>query len=758
MIRFYRHALKYWFIFAFLPAVKKKRSIWLLCFIAFCLSFYSGQTVPSLTAIKTDEKIVVDGLLEEQIWQRSEKTGRFWQSFPFDTSLAKSRTEAMVSYDGAYLYIAAICYDSIPGKFVIQSLKRDFSYPVSDAFAVSIDPFSDMQNGFSFGVNPYGVQREGLIALGGGQGVTTNWDNKWYSAVKREPGKWTVEMAIPFKTLRFKDQLKQWRINFSRNDLKQNENSSWVKVPRQFNIATLAFTGFLNFEAEPPAKNGPNVSFIPYAIARFNQDFVNKTEPKLEANAGLDTKVVLSSALNLDVTLNPDFSQVEVDRQITNLTRFSLFFPEQRQFFLENSDLFERFGFRQIRPFFSRRIGLENGNIIPIIAGARLSGKPGKNWRIGVMDVQTAETNLNFTPVYAQNYFVGAVQRNVFKRSNIAFIAVNRQQLDNRGLSGTNYNRVMGLDYNLSSNDNRWNGKAFFHHSFSNSKNENAFTHASWLNYSSPTFQAEWNHEYVDKNFNAETGFTPRIFQTNRFGQVIRNSYWRLEPSARYYYYPKKSIINKMGPLVYMDYYANANLKSTDALVQGTYGLYFTNTAYIGADYQNYYTQLIYPTDVTFTGQKVLLDSARYYYEAGRLTLKSDQRKLLILNAVGSYGSYFNGEKLSGSLEASLRLQPYAIISVSYTRDEIRMPYLNKKVNLDLISPRVELSLSRSLFITTFWQYNSQIKNINFNGRLQWRFKPMSDLFIVYSDNYDNADFSVKNRAIVAKFVYWFGV
>jgi hypothetical protein len=731
----------------------------LLCSVLFFLCLHAQEKPEAhISAKKITEKISIDGDLNEGIWQTAQKAGDFWQSFPYDTSFSKTKTEAMVAYDESYLYIAAICYDSIPGKYVIQSLKRDFSYPISDAFSVVLDPFSDMQNGFSFGVNPYGVQREGLIAFGGSQGVTTNWDNKWLSEVKRYPNKWTVEMAIPYKTLRFKENLKQWRINFTRNDLKRNESSSWQKVPRQFNITTLAFTGFLDFESEAPKKNGANIALIPYGITRFSEDYRAQSGTKLEGNAGLDSKIAINAGLNLDVTVNPDFSQVEVDRQITNLTRFSLFFPEQRQFFLENSDLFERFGFRQIRPFFSRRVGLDNGNIIPIIAGARLSGKPGKNWRIGVMDIQTAESNFNFTPVAAQNYFVGAVQRNVFKRSNISLIAVNRQQLDGKGLSANNYNRVFGLDYNLASSDNKWLGKLFFHHSFSNLNNGNAFAHASWLNYSSQNLQFEWNHEYVDKNYRAESGFTPRIFQTDGFGKQTRNTYWRLEPHASYFFYPKSSWLNKTGPSFFMDYYANQKFENTDATFQGTYGLYFTNTAFIGLDYQNTYTKLIYPTDVTFSGKAEVLDSAKYYYNNVRLNLKSNQRKTYVLSASGAYGSYFSGEKLSYSVDASLRLQPYAIISVNYTHDEIKMPYLSKAVNLDLISPRVELSLTRSLFITTFWQYNSQLKNINFNGRLQWRFKPMSDLFIVYSDNYDNIDFSVKNRAIVAKFVYWFGV
>ncbi len=707
-----------------------------------------------ITAKNTFEKLKIDGDLSDSTWQSAEKFGNFWQNFPFDSSLAKSKTEVMVAYNEHYLYIAAICYDSIPGKHIVQTLKRDFSYPISDAFVVSIDPFSDLQNGFSFGVNPYGVQREGLIANGGGGGVTTNWDNKWFSEVKRYQNKWVVEMAIPFKTLRFKTNLKQWRINFARNDLKQNENSTWVKVPRQFNIATLSFAGFLNFE-DAPKKTGGNVSIIPYAIGRYTEDYQNATKAIYTPNIGGDAKIVLGSSLNLDITVNPDFSQVEVDRQITNLTRFSLFFPEQRQFFIENSDLFERFGFRQIRPFFSRRIGLDNGNVIPILAGARLSGKPSKNWRIGIMDMQTAKATINNATVYSQNYFVAAVQRNVFKRSNISAIFVNRQQVDTTGLSITNYNRVAGLDYNLSSADNKWNGKLFFHHSLSNKNNQNAFAHASWINYATQNVNIEWNHEYVDRNYNAETGFVPRTSQYDNFGKLNKLSYWRFEPHANFYFYPKKSIINKTGPTFYLDHYRNQKFESTDIFFQSGYDVNFTSSAGLYFDYNYYYTRLLFPTDVTFTGRTDFLDAGNYFYQNINLQYKTNQRKLLYTTLTTNYGSYFVGNKFSAAADISFRLQPFAIFTMSFTHDRIYLPYIANYTELNLISPRIDFTFSKSLFLTTFWQYNSQAKNVNFNGRLQWRFKPMSDLYIVYSDNYYNNDFSIKNRAVVLKFIYW---
>lgn len=732
------------------------QGVFRLIFVLFLFGFKSFcQTeVPYICAQKAEERIIIDGVLNELIWNQCDRAGNFCQNFPADTSNAISQTQVSICYDEKYLYVAARCYESKKGRYIIQSLKRDFSYPVSDAFVVTIDPFLDGQNGFSFGVNPYGVQREGLVSNGGGMGVTTNWDNKWFSAVTNTDSVWYVEMAIPFKTLRYKPELNEWGINFARNDLKQNESSTWVKVPRAYNISTLSFTGRVKFD-EKPKKPGANFAIIPYGIGRYSKDFIAKSPEKYELNGGADAKIALTPSLNLDLTVNPDFSQVDVDRQVTNLTRFSLFFPEQRQFFIENSDLFERFGFRQIRPFFSRRIGLENGNIIPIIAGARLSGKPNKDWRIGLMDIQTAQTKISDVTYYSQNYFVGAVQRNVFKRSNISAIVVNRQQFDSSGYSPNNYNRVVGLDYNLASADNRWFGKFFFHHSFSNNNNNDAYAHASFLNYTTNKVSLEWNHEYVNKNYNVQTGFTPRIFQTDySTGKINRVTYWRIEPRLRYFLYPRGGVINRMGPELYLDQYMNDKLFTTDVHLQSGWFIFFQNTGELSVYHDYYFTKLLFPTDITFSGN-IPLPKGNYDYHGGQIRFKTNQRRMLNASATGSYGAYFTGNKLSGTLDVSYRWQPYGIFTLSYSHDEIFLANLKQPVRLDLIGPRVEISFSKSVFFTTFLQYNSQINNFNVYSRLQWRFRPMSDVFIVYSDNYNAVDFSKKNRALVVKMVFW---
>ncbi len=448
---------------------------------------------------------------------------------------------------------------------------------------------------------------------------------------------------------------------------------------------------------------------------------------------------------------------MEVDRQQTNLTRFSLFFPERRYFFIENSDLFSNFGFSQIRPFFSRKIGLENGTVIPIYGGLRLSGKINKNWRIGIMNIQTARSEkANRLP---ENFTVAAFQRKIFARSNIAGIFVNKQEFDTSFSSlTTRFSRIAGLDYNLASKNNKFNGKAFFHKSFSDLKATNSYAHATWLNYSTQNITAEWNHEYVGENYNASVGFVPRQVQYNSItGQQQRLTFWRLEPKLAYNFYPKHSIINKFGPQLLLDQYANKYFYVTDRLIKATMFMNFTSSAVLTVDVINNYTKLLFPTDVTFTG-KTPLSAGAYQYQNAQITFKTNVRKTLNGLFVLNYGTYFTGNKLSYSGEVFFRKQPYAILSLAYNHDEIYIPGITGKTQLNLIGPKVELSFTKSIFFTTFLQYNSQIENFNINSRLQWRFKPMSDFYIVYTDNYNSVDFGKKNKALILKFIYWINV
>lgn len=714
---------------------------------------------------KTAVQISIDGKLEESVWNSCTKTGCFWQQFPYDTAEAITQTEVMMAYDLNNIYVAAICHDTFPGANVVTSLKRDFAYSKNDAFAVHIDPFNDKINGFTFAVNPYGVQFEGLLQNGGGYDISTDWDNKWFAEVKHYDSFWVAEFKIPFKTLRYKKGIDKWGVNFTRNNQKINEVSSWSFVPRNFSTSTLAYTGSLQWDTLPP-KAGKNISIIPYVITSFSEDYTNSEKGLQTVDVGFDAKVSVTQSLNLDLTVNPDFSQVDVDRQVTNLTRFSLFFPERRQFFIENSDLFARFGFSKIRPFFSRRIGLKNGRNVPILAGARLSGKLNKNWRIGVMNIQTREFNKEGIVANAENFSVAAVQRRVFTRSNLGAIVVNKQSLPGPDSSATPYNRVVGIDYDLASADNKWQGKFFFHHSFSPNQPDNAFAHASWLMYNTPEWFIMWNHEYVGANYRANTGFVPRQSVYDEVNNVaVPMTYWRLEPEITRAFYPKNTPIYFIQTGIYSSIYADSTLRNNDAVYNPYIRVVFLNTAEVSVEYKMNYTYLYYPIDITGTGNTPL-PVGGYTYNSFAAGFSTNRRKLFNMSGFVSVGDFFNGKRLGYGGALNYRIQPWGNISLDYRTDEIKLPEPYGYTNLTLIGPKLEFTFSRSVFFTTFIQYNTQIDNVNINTRLQWRFAPMSDLFIVWGDNYNPLpvhnralpDFRVRNRGVVVKLVYWLGV
>ena len=692
---------------------------------------------------KTSSSMVVDGLLNEEAWKEADVAKNFYRVLPMDTGFAESKTEVFLTYSEDKLYLAAICYDNLPGDDIVESLRRDFSFGGNSNFLVFIDPFDDKTNGFSFGASRAGAQWDGLLADGGGTGVDLKWDNKWELAVTDSGDKWIIEMAIPFKTMRYKEGIKTWGINFSRMDLKRNEKSSWTPIHRQFATSSLAFTGVLEWDAPPPTP-GTNISVIPYMLGSASKDFENKAPGKQSFDAGLDAKIAVTSSLNLDLTLNPDFAQAEVDEQITNLDRFELFFPEKRQFFLENSDLFANFGFSRTRPFFSRRIGLES----PIIAGARMSGKINKDWRIGLMNIATSKVDSSNVP--AQNYTVAAIQRRVFSRSNIALIMTNRDAInlnnllpDSTATFQSQYNRLIGLDYNLASKNNVWTGKFLVHKSFTPGVNNQDYAHGVNLTYKTQTFKAEWNHEIVGSNFNAEMGFVPRT------------GYYKIAPGLAYDFYPKSTVINRHGPRIENTTFWNKNWQHTDNEFEIRYDVLWLNRASAQVEYTHFFVRLQTPFDPTNSGGLQLNSGSEFDWSSIRARFTSDARKRFNYVIQTSYGGFYNGDRTSVHGQVAYRYQPYGSLSVSFTYNNIQLPAPYSDAEFVLVGPKLDLTFTDKIFFTTFIQYNNQTDNLNLNSRFQWRFKPVSDFFIIYTDNYFPDNLAVKNRAIVVKLNYW---
>lgn len=688
--------------------------------------------------------IQIDGAMDEPAWQQADSTSRFFMVLPMDTSLADLHTMVKMTYDGRNLYLLAVCYNGGPGPYMVESLRRDFNFGKNDNFLLFMDPFDDKTNGFSFGANAAGAQWDGTMYEGGK--VDLSWDNKWESAVRNYPDKWVFEAAIPFKSIRYKKGITEWGINFSRNDLKSREKSSWAPVPRQFPTASLAYTGTLVWDKAPPEAD-MNISVIPYLLTGLSKNYENKTPSAFQKQAGVDAKIAISSSLNLDLTVNPDFSQVDIDRQVTNLDRYELFFPERRQFFLENGDQFSNFGYASLRPFFSRRIGLNTH----IDAGARLSGKLDKNWRIGVMDIQTRADKTASLP--AQNFAVVALQRKVFARSNIGFMFIDKESVNyNPDTTGgkplySKYNRNFGLEYNLASANNLWTGKMMVLKSFNPATNGGDLVNAGHLQYTSRKWTILGQYEYVGTNYSAEVGYVPR------------RGYIKLNPQIAYNFFPKKGMVLSHGPSLAGIYFYNTGFHATDNETVLSYLVTMRDRSTISAGILNDYVQLLRPFDPTNSGKDSLQTGSTHHWQTGAIDIVSRPQQLLTYTFSGRYGGYYaNGNKLSLSTDIGYRFQPFVSIVMSASYNALRLPAQWGNTHFWLIGPRIDATLTNKFFITAFLQYNEQLKNMNLNARVQWRYKPASDVFLVYTDNYYPAPLAVRNRAFVLKWTYWWNL
>ena len=694
-----------------------------------------NRTIFMIDIAATDEEIIIDGERNETVWENTTTAKDFFRITPIDTGLATTRTEVQLVYNDDYLFAAIICYDAVLGKRPVESLRRDFSFPKNDNFIIFMDTYNDQTNGFAFGVSAAGAQWDGIQADGGD--VSLDWDCKWYSAVKEYDDHWVAEFAIPFRSIRYQEGVDEWGINFSRFSLLQNEKSAWAPVPRQFKSSTLAFTGTLQWD-KPPPKQGTRFSIIPFLSGQGLENIDAGTPPNSDIDSGLDAKVTLSTSLNLDLTINPDFSQVEVDQQRTNLDRFELFFPEKRQFFLENSDLFASLGSKNIRPFFSRRIGLAT----PVIGGARLSGKLGPNYRLGIMNMQT--NGNEETP--ATNFTVATLQRKVLTRSSLSIFIVNKESdLQGNANGGENsYNRVGGIDFNLASADNLWTGKTFFHQAIYKNAGANAFAAATSIKYNNGTVSGQMGYSVVGTDFQADVGF------------IKRTGFHQFGPHLEYKFYPNKGKILNHGPTFKFDNVFDEDLKPMDRELELKYIINYIDRSKLSAELERGFVKLLEPFDPTNTGGDTLASGSAYNWNEFSMKYESDARKTINFTSNIRYGGYYNGNKFSFNGEINYRVQPYVNLSISTTYDKIDLPKPFKSMAFLLIGPRLDLTFTNKLFLTTFVQFNDQADNVNLNLRFQWRFAPVSDLFIVYTNNAYPADFRTKDKALVAKISYWF--
>jgi hypothetical protein len=385
---------------------------------------------------------------------------------------------------------------------------------------------------------------------------------------------------------------------------------------------------------------------------------------------------------------------------------------------------------------------------VPISFGARLSGSIDKNWRIGLMDMRTKKVEETGLP--AQNFTVLALQRRLFARSGVRLLFINKQSLhyqpgqDSGKAIYSLYNRNIGAEYNLASSNNRWTGKFMMLKSFAPGKNSNSLSHGANLQYFSRRWLLSWQQEYVSKQFTAETGYVPR------------NNYIKLSPLAGYLFFPAKGRVLSHGPRYTGNFFYTPSFRKTD---YGHTLLYLFNLR----DQTSFdvwggkeYVELLLPFDPTNSNKDSLAAGTMHHWKTWGVDYFSSPQNLFTYSIATRFGGYYlGGTRQSVTADIGYRFQPYVGITLSSSYNRIKMPAPWKETTLWLIGPRVDVTFTNKVFFTTFLQYNNQQKNIKLNTRFQWRYRPASDLFLVYTDNYYSSPFYIRNRAFVLKFTYW---
>nr|WP_299383900.1 DUF5916 domain-containing protein [Allomuricauda sp.] len=729
-----------------------------ILFLAALLSlpFLATAQTPtkSFTVKHITEPIEIDGVLDESVWETADSARDFQQYFPSDSVLAKQKTEIKMLFDDTTLYIGII-QQSGGTDYITPSLRRDYRAGNGDNITLLFDTFNDGTIAFLFGINPLGVRREALISGGGNdlRGFNTSWDVKWRGESKIYDTYYTSEMAIPLTSFKFREGETKWRFNSYRFDMQGNERSNWTVIPQNQLVFNLAFMGDMHFE-KPLGKSRTPFALIPFVNGIAGKDYENELDAS-NVKVGGDAKIAIGNGMNLDITVNPDFSQVEVDNFITNLTRFEISLPERRQFFIDNSDLFSSFGGgRDANPFFSRRIGLAkdaDDNTIEnkIIGGVRLSGKLNNNLRLGFLNIQTEEDSDNEIP--SNNNMMVALQQKVFSRSNIGMFFINRQTFDTPNFveEGEEYNRVVGMDFNLASSDNLWTGKLYGHKSFQPGDSEGNYSLGATANYNAKNYGGFVDVVYIDEEFNSDLGFIPRkdIFKV---ASSFNRNFW-----------PQNGALNNHMISLFSVYTWRPQLdyQNTDYFYNLSWGAIFNNLAEVSAEFEHRFIFLTEEFDPTGKDDAVPLPAnTGYSFNSLELEYQSDRRKTLSFSVEPSYGEFFNGNRFSLEADMMVRFQPKINLAMNLNYDHISLPSPHARADLWLVAPRVDITFSKSIFWSTLVQYSNQRDNLGFNSRLQWRFAPLSDLFLVYNDNYFVNTFMPRNRSINLKLTYWLNI
>ena len=696
-------------------------------------------------AVRISEKITLDGRLEEPEWNLAEKATDFVEQQPHAGEISPDATEVRFLYDNDNLYVGVVLHDS--GRPVVTSMLYDFQPGESDNINIVIDSLHDHRSGFSFTTNPVGAKRDQQLSNDGTGNL--DWTGVWDVRSTMDDLGWTAEFVIPFKTLRFSNSSTQeWGLNIGRRSMRTKENSQWSPLPLRYSTFRVSLAGTLT--GLEGIHQGRNLKIKPFIVATAAQTRLPTGElgtvqslGRLTGagrgyDGGVDLKFSLTPSVTLDGTYRTDFAHVEADQQQVNLTRFSLFFPEKRDFFLENAGTFTfgaNLGYRpgqaNLLPFFSRRIGLSSaGNPIPILGGSRVSGKVSQ-YDFGVLAMKTERSGA----IPSNDFLVGRIKRNLFRNSWIGSIATSR----NSNAPG-DHNRVYGADAHFQ----------FFQKLIVDSYLLQSDTPGKTGKNQARRFQTGWEDEQllvaleyndVQTNFDPQIGFVRR----GNVGNYSEDLFWK--PRFR-----RSDTVQYLTFQVSTDYYKGLSTQKVESRVQeASAGITFQNGGSIAFDALQTFDRLVKPFAIR---PNISIAPGDYTYLQYTPSIHTNPSKKLSGIASYTWGDFWDGRQKSFSGEVALKANYHVNIDVTYGRNDVTVS--NGSFTTNLVGARFTYGFTPRSFLNAFVQYNADTHQVSSNIRFNITHRPLSDIYLVYNDTRDTVSGQLVGRAFIVKFTNLF--
>jgi hypothetical protein len=705
-------------------------------------------------AVRTSEAPVIDGQLDERLWQQAAPVTDFIQTEPSEGLPASEPTEVRILYDDNALYIGVMCFDSDPAHIVSSDSRRDSALSGQDSFQLIFDTYHDKQNGFIFGTTPQGMQYDaqvrnegeqqstgapslGRTGGGSGGGLNVNWDGSWEVRTKVLEKGWSAEFMIPLRTLRYGPPPQLWGVNFARSIERKREQTYWVPMARVYNITRLSTAGELrDLNVAAPR----NFKLMPYALASANRNFTPGADTDGDSDFGIDAKIGVTSSLNLDLTYNTDFAQVEVDEQQVNLTRFNLLFPEKRPFFLENRGLFAVGKNGEIDLFFSRRIGItDSGALVPIRGGARLSGKiAGVN--IGMLDMQTDDVGR----VAANNFGAFRVAKDLPNRSSVGGVFVNR--IATGDLAGKdNWNRTWGADAKWGIGE-KWTVTSFAARTETPGAEEREHAFSTGVQYQTRQRRTYYDYTEVGADFNPEVGFLERPgdgfrqFSTGWFENV--RTPWFTRHGLREWR-PHYSYESFWG----FDGFQETATLHMDSAWDFEKGYTFSPAANVQ------WEGLREPFEV-YPG--IIVPAGSYRSPHAAALFNTDRRKWISVSGSYAIGGFLSGNQNSWAPQLNIRKGARLTSSLRWTISDIHLPQGDFQTNLG--SFRVAYNFSPMVNTQALVQYNDRTRRWSTNLRFNWQRDAATGLYVVFNDTEGFNGFGPVNRTVIVKYSHLFDV